>query len=245
MRKHSRGFTLIELLVVIAIIMILARILMPSLKGAKRAAYAAKCVSNQRQMIVAWRLFTDDRKGATIPYGWIDGSGDGITWMEKLAPYMGGEKIKTVRVCPEAPATKGSYIGTWSGVSQYSTPDGGYYFESASDPNRKWLGSYGYNTYMFVGQPFTAASNCFLNTNQIPQPSESPVLADAMWVDMLPAPSDPNPPCSPTTGCGSPQMGRVYLARHTNKGIYIAFADGSVRDAKLGELWSFKWGRNW
>jgi prepilin-type N-terminal cleavage/methylation domain-containing protein/prepilin-type processing-associated H-X9-DG protein len=71
--RRSGGFTLIELLVVIAIIAILAALLLPVLKNAKEQGKGVQCMSNMRQMSIAWRMYAQESR-EYVPLSSLDPS---------------------------------------------------------------------------------------------------------------------------------------------------------------------------
>ena len=67
--RKPNGFTLIELLVVIAIIAILAAILFPVFARARENARKASCLSNLKQMGLAWTMYSQDYDEKVVPSG--------------------------------------------------------------------------------------------------------------------------------------------------------------------------------
>jgi prepilin-type N-terminal cleavage/methylation domain-containing protein/prepilin-type processing-associated H-X9-DG protein len=104
--RPTSGFTLIELLVVIAIIAILAAILFPVFAQAREKARQTSCLSNEKQLGLAFMQYVADYDG-TFPVG-TAGPGNGpVGWGGQIYPY-----VKSVEVykCPSDASLNGNGI---------------------------------------------------------------------------------------------------------------------------------------
>jgi prepilin-type N-terminal cleavage/methylation domain-containing protein/prepilin-type processing-associated H-X9-DG protein len=102
MKKCRRGFTLIELLVVIAIIAILAAILFPVFAKARGKARQSSCLSNLKQIGVAFLSYAQDYDEclpAMYHYMPADITTNPLYWAQDvIAPYVKSDQLF---ICPD------------------------------------------------------------------------------------------------------------------------------------------------
>src|SRR4051812_15247968 len=102
--RLSQGFTLIELLVVIAIIAILAAILFPVFAKAREKARQTSCVSNEKQIGLAFLQYIQDNDEA-FPLSVVTTvspppAGAIVGWADAIQPY---QKSLAIFQCPSEP----------------------------------------------------------------------------------------------------------------------------------------------
>lgn len=234
-RAHakSRAFTLIELLVVIAIIALLIGILLPALSHARDSGRSVMCASNQRQLVTAFALYTDDHRGYAMPH--LQASGITRTY------WFGQENIANQSL-DHTLGTLTPYLSAAPGDrSVFECPDQPEDSYTTQGSTHTFTSTYGYNAYGL--SPSTSGYFELYNQRttklaQIDRPSAQLVFADAMIVLFSGQPSNSallDPPQLYSPGLGwrenfSPTTSFRHHRPDAGFGkTFNARADGSVR----------------
>jgi|LSQX01.3.fsa_nt_gb prepilin-type N-terminal cleavage/methylation domain-containing protein/prepilin-type processing-associated H-X9-DG protein len=230
---RRRGFTLIELLVVIAIIAILAAILFPVFARAREKARQTTCLSNCKQLTLAWLMYAQDYDDR-FPFTMTLWSGS-LRWHYTLLyPYYRNWDFLT---CPSQVGSDKSWIYAPGFGRLEDWPDGNWVYVEVAFvtceqhyPYRSdWKGNYdgtapGWEDRKRWGRP--------LQIVELPYPAEMCVWFETSgyWADYL---RNWCLHCLPER-----DDLKLQIARRHNEGLNIGFADGHAKwmsyDAVIG-----------
>ncbi len=184
MSHHGRrpAFTLVELLVVISIIALLIGILLPALRGARRAAWDIACLADLRSIGQALHLYTDDSDGVLPLSDHAAGFGDPdpigtrlAGWSIALLPYLDARGFD--RGVFEHPELLASRRVDWraSVEALYRCPHDPRGADPPAHEAGRYDGSYGFNVYFVLTpselDPVNPPARVWRKLDATPRPS--------------------------------------------------------------------------
>jgi prepilin-type processing-associated H-X9-DG protein len=187
-------------------------------------------------------------RGTTV--GWARGE-----WVVALRNHY--RKKPDLLLCPDATSQRGPGtqetrvpVGSSRAVA-YGGPTTAYEFpiiDSATlQVNQNMISSYGINNWVYDPAPSVReiqGRNTEWNWRKFdaPHPVRIPLFADTMWRGGGPHHTDRPPAFNGEWAGAGAEMHHFAIKRH-GKGINVLFFDGSVRRARIKELWQLPWHR--
>jgi prepilin-type N-terminal cleavage/methylation domain-containing protein/prepilin-type processing-associated H-X9-DG protein len=268
-RRADRAFTLVELLVVIGIIAVLVGLLLPALTKSRRQANSMLCLSNLRQIAMAYIQYTNEQKGRNPTYfNEANPTSMDFSWPGLITPYLPSVKPMNpgnvgyvngnVLFCPEARDLSPGDVSGWGkqwGALNYAwngqnAPAGGSYLwmrdGGGTNPAQSWwASSYGINYYLFTFKSGPNGVVHWNNLSDIRTSSTTPMFFDSIWIDVAPWYKEQTPhDLRGSSFSGTGQITRIVLNRH-NMAINIVFCDGSASNVPLNDIPKQAWCKGW
>lgn len=254
-KRHpaKTGFTLMELMVVIGLVSVLSSLLLPVLGKARAAARSSVCLSNLRQMGMAWTMYVAEAHGRMPDYVWSTPMTPNVAWEGYWTGVVDRfEKNSRILLCPSASAESPFSTGIQRGYGTSTHAWSGRYLSNGCgvkfNPSKYRIGSYAYNRYLTVDSGVVGNLN---RLTMMRAPSETPLVLDSTFSDVRPrnqsalSPVDPPPDLTGgSVSAASPEHWRFLIARH-GRAVNVCMADGSARLVPLDDLYQLTWTVNW
>ena len=179
---RRRGFTLIEVLAVTAVVGTLVGVLLPAMAGARDAARSVSCLSNVRQLGLAWTMYAGDYNEMAMPLAYTDardtGGGDNVFWWGADGAVSGRLDHDRGLLTPYLEASPGEF-GPYACAAQRP---GTYTHQGATG---EATSTYGYNGYFLSpqytpGWSYEIKGRPHQRLSSIARPSALLVFADTL-----------------------------------------------------------------